>query len=179
MRWRVAVAFLVYVVSVSAAEEPKGTGDDAGRELRKMFLSMPAEAAGIQRSSDFPRIWGVAMDWPIGQHIATLAALADGSASVYTTGTFGIIGGIGHENLCTAAKQLLKKAESYYDASTVSDDLSYPALDRVRFYFHTFEGLRVIDVSLASVTDERGSYSDLFDLAQLVITELRTAGERE
>jgi hypothetical protein len=179
MRSRVAVAFLVYVVSVSAAEEPKKSADDAGRELRKMFLTMPADEAGIQRSSEFPRVWAVAMDWPIGQQIATLAALADGSASLYTTGTFGIIGGIGDENVRAAAKQLVKKAESYYDASTASDDLSYPTLERVRFYFRAFDGIRVIDVSLRSVTDERGRYSDLFDLAQVVITELRTAGEQK
>jgi hypothetical protein len=179
MRARVAVIFLVYVVSVNAAEEPKKSGDDAGRELRKMFLTMPAEAAGIQRSPEFPHVWAVAMDWPIGQQIATIAAIADGSASLYTTGTFGIIGGVGHENVRTAAKQLVKKAESYHDASTASDDLSYPALDRVRFYFRTFDGIRVIDISLRSVTDERGRYSDLFDLAQVVITELRKAGEQK
>jgi hypothetical protein len=179
MRARVAVAFLVYVASVSAAEEPKKSADDAGRELRRMFLTIPVDAAGIQRSSEFPHVWAVAMDWPIGEQIATLAALADGSASVYTTGTFGIIGGIGHENVRTAAKQLVKKAESYCDASTATSDLSYPALDHVRFYFRTFEGIRVIEVPLRSVTDERGRYSDLFDLAQLVITELRKASERK
>jgi hypothetical protein len=178
MRSRVAMAFLVYVVGVSA-EEPKKSSDDAGRELRKMFLTMPAEAAGIQRSSDFPHVWAVAMDWPIGEQIATVAALADGSASVYTTGTFGIIGGIGHENVRTAAKALVKKAESYYDASTPTRELSYPSLDHVRFYFRTFEGVRVIEVTLRSVTDERGRYSDLFDLAQEVIGQLRMAGEQK
>jgi hypothetical protein len=177
MRWRVAIAFLVHIVGVSA-EEPKKS-NDAGRELRKMFLTMPAEAAGIQRSSDFPHVWAVAMDWPIGQQIATVAALADGSASVYTTGTFGIIGGIGHENVRTAAKALVKKAGSYYDASAPTSDLSYPSLDHVRFYFHTFEGVRVIEVTLRSVTDERGRYSDLFDLAQEVIGQLRIAGEHK
>jgi hypothetical protein len=179
MRWHIAIAVLVYVVHVSAAEEPKKPADDAGRDLRNMFLTMSAETAGIQHSRDFPRVWGVAMDWPIGQHIATLVALADGSASVYTTGTFGIIGGIGHENVRTAAKTLVKRAERYYDASTPTTDLSYPSLDHVRFYFRTFEGVRVIDVTLVSVTDERGRYSDLFDLAQDAIGQLRMAGERK
>ena len=179
MSWRLAIVLFTYLVSMSAAQEPKKPADEAGRDLRKMFLTMPAEKAGIQHSSEFPRVWAVAMDWPIGQQIATLAALADGSASLYTTGTFGIIGGVGHENVRTAAKALVKKAESYYDASTPTSDLSYPSLDHVRFYFRTFEGVRVIEVTLPSVTDERGRYSDLFDLAQEVIGQLRIAGERK
>ncbi len=177
MRRRVAAAFLMYVACVSAAEEPKKPADDAGRDLRKMFLTMPAEKAGIQRSTEFPRVWGVAMDWPIGQQIATLVALADGSASLYTTGTFGIIGGIGHETVRTAAKTLVKRAERYYDSSASTNDLSYPQLDHVRFFFRTFDGVRVIDVTLASVTDERGRYSDLFDLAQDAIGQLRMGSE--
>lgn len=144
-----------------------------------MLLTLPADAAGIQRTTEFPRVWAVAMDWPVGQQIATVAALADGSASLYTTGTFGIIGGIGHENVRTAAKQLIKKAESYYDGSTATSDLSYPAPDQVRFYFCTFDGVRIIEVPLRSVTEERGRYSDLFDLAQVVLTELRTAVEQQ
>jgi len=174
LRW-----LLVYVVGVSVAEERKKSADDAGRELRQMFLTMPAEAAGIQCSPEFPHVWALAMDWPIGEEIATIAAIADGSASLYTTGSFGIIGGVGHENVRTAAKQLVKKAESYRDASAATGDLSYPALDSVRFYFRTFDGVRVIDAPLRSVTDERGPYSDLFDLAQVVITELRKAGEQK
>ena len=176
---RVAVAFLVYAVGVSASEEPKKSADDAGRELRKMFLTMPAEAAGIEPSSDFPRVWAVALDWPIGEQIATVATLADGSASLYTTGTFGVIGGIGHENVRTAAKAVVKKAESYYDASAPTSDFSYPSSDHVRFYLRTFDGVRVIEVPLSSVTDGRGRYSDLFDMAQEVIGRLRIAGEEK
>src|SRR5438034_6392951 len=156
MRRRVAAAFLMYVACVSAAEEPKKPADDAGRDLRKMFLTMPAEKAGIQRSTEFPRVWGVAMDWPIGQQIATLVALADGSASLYTTGTFGIIGGIGHETVRAAAKKLVKEADRYYDDSTPTQDFSYPSLDHVRFFLVTFHGVRLIETDLATVTERRG-----------------------
>src|SRR4051794_35428118 len=69
MRWRLAIVLLTYLVSMSVAQEPKKPADEAGRDLRKMFLTMSAEKAGIQRSSEFPRVWAVAMDWPIGQQI--------------------------------------------------------------------------------------------------------------
>ena len=178
MRFVVEVDLLLYISVVSAAEEPKKPAD-AGRELRRMFLTMPAEAAGIETSSEVSRVWDVAMDWPLGEQIVTVVALADGSASLYTTGTFGVIGGVGHENVRTAAKSFVKRAERYHDASRPTSDLSYPSPDRVRFYFRTFGGVRALDVPLASVTDERGQYSALFDLAQELIGHLRIAGERK
>jgi hypothetical protein len=90
-----SVVLLVCFVCVSVAEDPK----DAGRDLRKMFLTTAAKKVGIQPSQEYPRVWGVAMDWPIGEHIATVISLCDGSASVYTTGAFGIIGGVGHKTV--------------------------------------------------------------------------------
>ena len=171
----IIVVVLSCLTLVSLAEEPKKDAD-AGRDLRKMFLTMPAKQAGIEPTSEYPRVWGIAVDWPIGQHIATVVSLADGSASVYTTGTFGIIGGIGHETVRTAAKKLVKEADRYYSDSTPTNDLSYPRLDQVRFFLVTFEGVRVVNTSLASVTEGRGKYSTLFDLAQDVIRQLRLAG---
>jgi len=168
---RVIVAVLICVVSVSTAEQ--SNKDDMGRDLRNMFLTTPAEKIGMQSSSEHPRVWGVAVDWPIGEHIATIVSLADGSASVYTTGTFGIIGGIGHETVRTAAKKVVKVAERHFDDSTPTQDFSYPTHDQVRFFFTTFSGVRVIDTDWASLSERRSKYFELFDAAQDVLTQLR------
>jgi hypothetical protein len=39
---------------------------DAGQLLRQIFLSTKAAELGMAPSTDFPRVYGVAMDWPIG-----------------------------------------------------------------------------------------------------------------
>src|SRR5436190_20705306 len=109
----IAVLILICFAPVTRAEESKKDPKDAGRDLRNMFLTTAPEKVGIQPSKDYPRVCAIAMDWPIGQHIATVVSLSDGSASVYTTGTFGIIGGIGHETVRTAAKKLVKEADRY------------------------------------------------------------------
>ena len=162
---------------MSPAEEPKKDAKDAGRDLRRMFLTITPEKAGIEPCGDYPRVFAIAMDWPIGEHIATVVSLSDGSASVYTTGTFGIIGGIGHETVRAAAKKLVKEADRYYDDSTPTQDFSYPSLDHVRFFLVTFHGVRLIETDLATVTERRGKYSTLFDLAQDVIGELRMVSD--
>lgn len=168
------LALLISILSVSVAEEPKKDPKDAGRALRNTFLTTSAEKVDIRPSEEYPRIWGVAVDWPIGDgQIATIVSLSDGSASVYTTGTFGIIGGIGHETVRAAAKKLVKQADRYFDESAPTQDLSYPTLDHVRFFLTTFHGVRVIETDLASLSERRSKYFTFFDSAQDVLTQLR------
>ena len=175
MVFRSATIVLICTITVSVAQEPNKDGKEAGRDLRKMFLTTSAEQVGIQRSKEYPRVWGVAVDWPIGEHIATIVSLADGSASVCTTGTFGIIGGIGHETVRAAARKIIKRAERHFDDSTPTQDFSYPTHGRVRF-FTTFSGVRVIDTDWASLSEQRSKYFELFAAAQDVLTQLRIVG---
>jgi hypothetical protein len=172
LRQLIAGLILICSAPVSHAEEPKIDPKDAGRDLRNVFLTTTPEKFGVQPSNDYPRVCAIAMDWPIDEHFATVVSVCDGSASVYTTGTFGIIGGIGHETVRTAAKKLVKEADRYYDDSTPTQDFSYPSRGHVRFYLLTFGGVRVIETDLAAVTKRRGKYSTLFDLAQDVIGQL-------
>lgn len=158
---------------MSVAQEPNKEPKDVGRGLRNMFLATSAEQAGIQRSNEYPRVWGVAVDWPIGEDIATIVSLADGGASLYTTGTFSIIGGIGHKTVRSAAKKVVKEADRYFDDSTPTQDFSYPSSGHVRFFFTTFGGVRVIDADWASLSRRWSKYFELFDAAQDVLTELR------
>ena len=179
MLFRSATIVLICTISVSLAQKPdKDAKDakDAGRDLRNMFLTTSAEQIGIQRSKEYPRVWGVAVDWPIGEHIATIVSLADGSASVYSTGTFGIIGGIGHDTVRAAARKVIKEAERRFDDSTPTQDFSYPTPDRVRFFFTTFNGVRVIDTDWALLSEGRSKYFELFDAAQDVLTQFRMVG---
>ncbi len=180
MRCHASLVLLICIASVSTAGEPKKDPSEAGRALREMFLTTSAEKAGIQPSRASPRIWGVAMDLPIGDgHTATVVSLSDGSASVYTTGTFGVIGGIRHETVGKAAKNLVREADRYFDDSIPTRDLSYPSRDHVRFFLATFGGLRLIEADLESLSERRSKYSSLFDSAQEVMTQLRLVWEQE
>jgi len=180
MRCRASLALLICIASVSATQESKKDPKDAGRALRQMFLTTSAAKAGIQPSEDYPRIWGVAIDWPIGDgHIATVVSLSDGSASVYTTGTVGVIGGIGRQTVRAAAKNLVREADRYFSDSSPTGDLSYPSRDHVRFFLATFGGLRLIETDLASLNERRSKYSSLFNAGQDVMTQLRLVWEKE
>jgi hypothetical protein len=164
--------------SPSQENPPQKNSDDAGRSLRRMMLTMSPKEIDISPSAEFPRVYGVLMDWPLDEVTATVFSASDGAASLYTTSTFGIIGGQGHESVRTAAKKFVKAADRFYDAATPTTEYPYPASDRVRFYLLTFDGVRVIDTDLASINNRTGKYAKLFGLAQDVLTELRQVPEK-
>lgn len=146
---------------------------------RKAIITPPAEL-GIQPTDEYPRVYGIVMDWPIGDaHTASIVSLSDGTASLYTTSTFGVIGGIRHESVRAAAQRFVRTAESYYEDAIPVSDYAYPAEDRVRFYLATFRGVRMIEGDLASISSGQDRYSDLFGLGQGVLTELRLIAEKE
>jgi hypothetical protein len=151
----------------------------AGRGLRLMMLTTSPKEIEISPSAEFPRVYGVLMDWPIPQSItATVVAASDGTASLYTTSSFGILGGQNHESVRTAAKKFVKGADRFYDAAKPTKEYSYPAADRVRFYLLTFDGVRVIDTDFASINNHTSKYVELFSLGQDVLTELRQISEK-
>ena len=152
---------------------PKKNPADAGRALRMMMLTTPPAKTGEKPTKDFPRIYGILMDWPIGEQTATVFSTSTGAASLYTTSTFGVIGGEGHEAVRTAAMNFVRAADRFFDASTPTTEFPYPTADRVRFYFLTFDGVRVIDIDLASVSNRTSKYAELFGLGQGVLTQLR------
>jgi hypothetical protein len=61
----ITAAVLICIAHVTPAEELEKAQKDAGRDLRKVFLTTPPEQFDIQPSEDYPRVCGVAMDWPI------------------------------------------------------------------------------------------------------------------
>jgi hypothetical protein len=150
---------------------------DAGRALRLMMLTMGPEKNGQTPTKEFPRIYGVLMDWPIEGQIATVFSTSTGAASLYTTSTFGIIGGEAHETIRTAATKFVRAADRYFDSSTPTTDYPYPTTEQIRFYFLTFNGVRVIDADLASATISSDTYAELFRRGQAVLTELRRVSE--
>jgi hypothetical protein len=106
---------------------------DAGRELRLMMLRTPPQDLGVAPSNDFPRVYGVLMDWPVGDQTATIFSTSTGSASLYTTSTFGIIGGEGHTSVRAACAAFVKAADRFYEAAVRPRNI--PTLPEIRSDF--------------------------------------------
>lgn len=144
----------------------------AGPFLRDMMLTTPYAELSIAPSEEYPRVYGVLMDWCVDEYVVTVVSLCDGNASLYTTSSFGIIGGVGHESVREAAKRFVSLAEAYCDQSLPTEEYPYPQRGTIRFYLLTFDGVRVIDVNEASLASGQNRLSGLGDAAQVVISEL-------
>ena len=154
-------------------------GAEAMRELRMMMLTTPASKVGIQRSETYPKVFGVVMELPISSgHTATVVSMCDGHASLYTTSTFGVLGGIGHESVRTASQDFVKLAQSHYDTAMATTEFPYPVSDHVRFYLVGFDGVRVIDSEIDLVQKRTDRLSGMWTAGQRVLTELRLVAER-
>ncbi len=154
------------------------TNAQAMSELRLKMLDAPAEL-GMKPTQEYPRVCGVLMDWPIEKGTVTVVSLSTGDASIYTTGTFGVLGGIGHEAVRSAAQAFVKIAEKHYDEAAVTKDYPYPKAGRVRFYIVCYNGVRMIDADLESVRSGTDKCSDLYIAGQRVITELRIITQKQ
>jgi hypothetical protein len=172
------LSFLFGTSSHSQPPRQRANPADAGRDLRQIMLSTPAAKFGVGPTAEFPRVYGVLIDWPIGEQVATIFSTSSGAASLYTTSTFGIIGGEAHEAVRTAAMNLVRAADQFFDSATPTAEFAYPTADRVRFFLLTFEGVRVIDTDFASIENQTSRYFEFFDLAQGVLTELRLITEQ-
>jgi hypothetical protein len=182
MRSYLLIAILVVgaITAMSQTNEPpKESPAEVMRELRlKMLTTHPADF-GLKSTPEYPRACGVLMDWPIDRATVSVVSLSSGDASVYSTGTFGVIGGIGHEAVRDTAKSFVKVAQRHYDQATPTKDYPYPKAGRVRFYLICYDGVRTIETDLESVKSGSDKCSDLYIAGQRVITELRLITQKQ
>jgi hypothetical protein len=132
---------------------------------------------GFVADSDFPIVYGVVVDWPLDAEVASILALRDGSASLYTTSTFGIIGGGGHEPVRAAAQDCVRVAAGFLEGSVSVTECPLPPSTSVNFYLLTYSGVRQCVGDLAAITGGADPTTPLFAAAQEVLTQLRLLSE--
>ena len=145
--------------------------DNPFESLRKMAFDMSLQLLDLTLKDS--EIYGVIMDWDIGDGIATLVAYKTGDASLYLSSGGGVIGGGQSHYVNTAAKTLVKEATLYFDKSKVMYAIPLPDKDSIRFYFLTAKGKYCIHEQMKNISNNTSPYVDFFDKANNLITELR------
>jgi hypothetical protein len=150
---------------------------DVGKTLRKMVLATPPEQLAFSPDEEYPTIYGVLTDWPIGEDTASILAMKDGAASLYTTSTFGIIGGEGHEKVRAAAQRCVRVGHKFLDRSVKTGESPYPGENQVNFFLLSYEGVRLCKVDETAIRQGSDAIGELFDAAQDVVTQLRLVSQ--
>jgi hypothetical protein len=178
VRTHLVIILLMFFLSI-AMTHTQNDPANMMRELRLGALKKKAPEFGLPPSLDNGAVYCVVVDWPVDDQIVSVVSLSDGNASLYTTSTFGIIGGFAHERVRAAAIRLVEAGDALRRNATPTTDYSYPKPNKIRFYMVTYGGVRVIDADRASVEGGSDKTSELFARAQDVITELRLTRPRQ
>jgi hypothetical protein len=168
----VVLAIAVFVALVRArGERPKAAA--LGGTMRQRLLAGSAGEFGI---APVGQIWGVLMEMGFAEGWASLVALADGTASLYTSSGGGVIGGGMHAKVKQAAIELCQHAAPLGNLPRVTEFPS-PGPQRVRFYLLTLDGVRGAEEPESTLAAGGHRLSALFLAGHAVITQLRVVAE--
>lgn len=147
------------------------------QDLRNLAFGATLEQIGVELPVDQTKIYGVIMDWELGEGTATLVAFLSGDASLYLSSGGGVIGGRGHDNVKKAAAALIDKAENYLSKTVKTDSTPLPDKDGVTFYFLTNKGKFVGREEVKNFDNDTSQWLDLFVEGNKLITEIRQTAD--
>jgi hypothetical protein len=147
------------------------------QDLRNLALGATMEQIGVQFPPDQTKIYGVIMDWDVGEGTATLVAFLSGDASLYLSSGGGVIGGSGHDNVKQAAAAFIKKADEYLSKTSKTHSTPLPGKDGVKFYFLTNKGKFVGQEEVQNFDNNSSPWLDLFEEGNKLITEIRMVSD--
>ncbi len=162
----------LFTTPAAKAAEPTPTNSPAEmmREMRTAWLTTVPER-GTYKSND--EVVAVIMDWPLSGQTITVLSSSVGDASLYTTSTFGIMGGIGHEQVRSAAKAFVECAQRYLSITEPTTQYSYTDSKTLRFYLVTPGGIRTVSFPMTDIEKNDSPARILFASGQEVVTQLR------
>jgi hypothetical protein len=123
----------------AAAPGAQGSQEPAGSSLRDRLLHMSAKEAGVEPVGG---VWGVVMERGYAKGVATVIALADGTASLHLSNGGSVVGGKEYPPARLAARKLCETAADSLGATLAAQEFPRPAQGRVRFYVLTTDGVR-------------------------------------
>jgi hypothetical protein len=149
---------------------PTKSAAEMMREMRLGWLTNFPRPGSYTKEDE---VVAVLMDWPLGPQIITVLASSGGDASLYTTATFGIIGGIGHERVRAAATAFVSCAQHFLGITSPTTDFPYPDNQSLLFYMVTPSGVRSVSFPISEIARADSPARALYAYGQQVVTELR------
>ena len=146
------------------------------QNLRDLALHTKTDDIGIT-VPDGSSVYGIVMDWDLGEGIVTLIAFKTGDASMYLSSGGGMIGGGQHDAVREAVFSYLKKSQEYLSQTNQSQATSLPDKNCIQFYLLTEDGIYHAKETMANIENQTSAWLALFAEANNVITELRQASE--
>ncbi len=146
--------------------------------LRNQAIKVTPDQLQLQLDNDND-IYGLVMDWNMGDAIVTVVSFKTGDASVYLSTGQAFIGGYANETVINAAKQFVIDGEKYLPKAIKTDDTEPTNEEKVNFYFLTKSGKYYIEDDFAKIENETSDLFGLFEAGNQVITEYRIISDKK
>jgi hypothetical protein len=146
--------------------------------LRTMILTTDPAKVGLAATSELPNVWGVVVDWGMDPNVATVVALADGTASMYTSTGGGVIGAGGRPAVDAANRRLLGVAEAQLARFEPIDAPADPDPTTFVYWILTWSGLRTAAHSPAGPPKDDAALVAVGEAFQEFVAQLRLASDR-
>jgi hypothetical protein len=171
----VVLAAVTLVLIERLRRRPRPAPAPVTGTMRQRLLAGSAAEFGVTPRG---QVWGVLMELGFPGSFASLVALADGSASLYTSTGGGILGAGVHDTVKQAALALCDLAGAKGDLPQVTEFPS-PEPGRVRFYILGSGGVRGAEAADADLKTGAHPLAALFGAGHALLTELRLASEKK
>ena len=167
------VGFMMPRPSTRAMVERRARAAATSAALREEVLSRQM-IAGLPPKPGAVR--GVVMDWNLGDGVATLVAIDDGTVSLYMGGGGGILGAGTKPGVASAARRFLSEADRVREGLGTPTSGTLPGRDSVTFYVLTDTATLAAPPIGSSTSGSGAALGPLNEAAQALIAEIRKAG---
>jgi hypothetical protein len=150
---------------------------DIYQQLRDRALSLDPTEIGLQPDQSNP-VYGILMETAIDDVVVTLAAIGDGSVSLYFSNGGGMIGMGEHEGPRKACLSFLSFAAQFTSHLKPTREFPLPQKGYATFYFLTVTGVLWSNTRESDLAKDRHPLSPLFHKGQEVIAEARLVEEK-
>jgi hypothetical protein len=152
------------------------TKRDAGVDLRAKLVATKPGDLNIKPTEHLPRVWAALLDIGMANGSATVAVVADGTVSMYTSTGGGMIGAGQHQVIHAPAARFLKTVEAIHDSLEITSAAPLPKAGEAAVVALTHDGMRrgLVELRLLNAKDP---FARAWVAGQDLITALRELQE--
>jgi hypothetical protein len=127
----------------------------AGVDLRAKLLATAPKEVNLEPSENLPHVWAALLDIGMANGSATVAVVADGTVSMYTSTGGGMIGAGQHKVIHMPAARFLKTVEAIHQSLEPATEAPLPRAGEAAVVALTYEGMRraLVELRLLNAKD--------------------------
>lgn len=176
------IVYFVMQARKNKAAKAKSPVADKYLDLRNLAISITHQQLKLEIPSTHILVYGIVMDWDMGEDIVTLCAYINGAANMYFRSGDAIIGGGKNKLVGEAAVDFVIMARDLIDRAIPTNTTDLPSPGCVRFHFLTNQKIYAAQENINFITNGTSPWIKLFESGNLVMTamrDMRNSGENK